>query len=430
MTNLLYLHSHDTGRFVQSYGYAMPTPHIQRLAEEGVLFRQAYNTSPTCTPSRASMLTGQYPHTCGMYGLAHRGFELAYPQHHLAYYLGAQGVLTVLAGMQHEHRDPHALGYQLVLPTATRQARDVAPSAVQFLDSHPRQPFYLSVGFEETHRPYPQAGPEDDPRYCLPPPLFPDNPTTRQDMANFMASARQFDQGVGLVLDALERNGLAEDTLVLCTTDHGVAFPRMKCNLTQQGMGVLLILRGPGGFNGGQVSDALVSQLDVFPTLVEAAGLPAPDWLQGVSLLPLVRQEASAVRETAFGEINYHCLYEPTRSARTLRWNYIRRFEVYPHVPLPDVDASPTKDFWVANGWIDQKPAREELYDLVFDPNEVHNLAGDPGHRAVLAEMRERLRAWMVETDDPLLQGPISAPKGAVLNPWDAASADDRNYVV
>jgi arylsulfatase A-like enzyme len=249
-------------------------------------------------------------------------------------------------------------------------------------------------------------------------------------MADFTASARQFDQGVGLVLDALERNGLAEDTLVLCTTDHGLDFPRMKCTLNQQGMGVLLILRGPGGLEGGQVIDALVSQVDLFPTLVEVAGLPSPDWLQGVSLMPLIRQEASAIRETAFGEINFHCVYEPTRSARTTRWNYIRRFEVYPHIPLPDVDASPTKDFWVENGWLDQAPVQEELYDLYLDPNEVHNLAGEREHLAVLSEMRERLRAWMVETGDPLLQGPIHAPSGAELNPWDADSADDRTYVV
>ena len=86
--NILYLHSHDTGRYVQPYGHPVPTPHIQVLAEEGVLFRQAFNASPTCTPSRAAMLTGQYPHSCGMFGLTHRGFELAHPEHHLAAFLG------------------------------------------------------------------------------------------------------------------------------------------------------------------------------------------------------------------------------------------------------------------------------------------------------------------------------------------------------
>jgi N-sulfoglucosamine sulfohydrolase len=438
--NILYIHSHDTGRTIQPYGYPVPTPHLQSLAEEGVLFRQAYNASPTCTPSRAALLTGQYPHSCGMFGLAHRGFALAHPDHHLAAFLGRQGYRTVLAGMQHEAIDPHTLGYAEVLPTATRHAADVGPAAVRFLTSGPRQPFFLSVGFEETHRPYAvadpaaadpaSAGPGEDPRYCQPPALFPDRPETRQDMANFKASARLYDQAVGEVLAALDETGLAEDTLVVSTTDHGLAFPRMKCNLNTHGMGVMLILRGPGGFMGGKVIDGLVSQLDLFPTLCEVAGLPAPDWLQGVSLLPLVKGAAAAARESVYGEINYHCVYEPTRSARTLGWNYIRRFQEYPHLPLPNCDSSPTKDLWVQNGWTGQEYAREELYDLTFDPQEMHNLASSPQHQAVLEEMRQRLLAWMEATADPLLVGPIPAPAGAELNPWDAASADDRNYIV
>lgn len=430
MINILYIHSHDTGRYIQPYGHPVPTPNIQRLAEESVLFRQAFNVSPTCTPSRASMLTGQYAHSCGMFGLAHRGFELAYPQHHLAAYLGTQGYLSVLAGMQHEHRDPYALGYKIVLNTPTRHARDVAPAAVRFLGSKPQQPFFLSVGFEETHRPYAEAGASEDPRYCLPPPLFPDTPETRQDMANFKASARWLDQGIGQVLAALEQFGLTQNTLVVCTTDHGLAFPRMKCNLNQHGMGVMLILRDPGRFSGGKVIDELVSHIDLYPTLCEAAGLPSPAWLQGVSLLPIVRQESSAAREAAFGEVNYHCVYEPMRSARTLRWNYIRRFESYPHVLLPNCDAGLTKEVWVQNGWGEDQPDMEELYDLVFDPNELNNLAGRPEHFKTLEEMRAKVETWMEETEDPLLRGPIQPPSGAELNPWDAASADDGNYIV
>jgi N-sulfoglucosamine sulfohydrolase len=430
MTNILYIHSHDSGRYVQPYGYPIATPNIQRLAQEGVLFRQAFTTSPTCTPSRASLLTGQYAHTCGMFGLAHRGFVLAHPDHHLANYLGRLGYQVVLAGMQHEHKDPRGLGYQDILATPTCLARDVAPAAVHFLSSAPRQPFFLSVGFEETHRPYAKAGSAEDPRYCLPPALFPDNPATRQDMANFKASAHQLDQGIGSVLNALEENGLAQDTLVICTTDHGQAFPRMKCNLNQHGMGVMLIMRGPGGFAGGQVIDALVSQIDVFPTLCEMFRLPSPTWLQGMSLMPLIRHEAGATRKVAFGEVNYHCVYEPMRSARTTYWSYLRRFENYPHVLLPNCDASPTKDFWMENGWTEQIPESEELYDLYFDPNEVSNLAGSPQRLSALTEMRELLNTWMVETNDPLLQGPIPAPPGAELNPWDAESADDRNFIV
>jgi arylsulfatase A-like enzyme len=238
------------------------------------------------------------------------------------------------------------------------------------------------------------------------------------------------DLGIDLVLQALERSGLADNTLVICTTDHGLAFPNMKCNLNQHGMGVMLILRGPGGFSGGKVVDALVSQVDLFPTICELAGLTAPEWLQGVSLLPLGRDENIPVREAVYADINFHCVYEPTRAARTPRWNYIRRFESYAHVPMPNVDASPTKDTWLANGWLEQTPAVEELYDLVFDPNEQHNLAGSPAYSEVLDEMRARLQAWMFDTDDPLLRGPIQPPPGAELNPWDADSAEHGNYIV
>src|SRR5579884_4288160 len=99
--NILYMHSHDTGRYVQPYGYAIPTPNIQRLAEEGVLFRRAFCTAPTCSPSRASLLTGQYAHCCGMLGLVNRGFELAHPERHLAHTLRAAGYRTILMGVQH-----------------------------------------------------------------------------------------------------------------------------------------------------------------------------------------------------------------------------------------------------------------------------------------------------------------------------------------
>src|SRR5204862_6618110 len=117
---------------------------------------------------------------------------------------------------------------------------------------------------------------------------IPDTPQTRQDIAAYKASARVMDEGVGLVLRTLEGAGLSGNTLVISTTDHGIAFPAMKCNLTDHGMGVSLILRGPGGFCGGKVSDAMVSHIDLFPTLCDLLQIERPGWLQGKSLLPLM----------------------------------------------------------------------------------------------------------------------------------------------
>ncbi len=430
LPNIVYIHSHDTGRYVQPYGYAVPTPNIQRLAEQGMLFRQAFSAAPTCSPSRAGLLTGQCAHSSGMIGLAHRGFSLNDYRQHIVHTLRAAGYHSALIGVQHVAMSAGNIGYDEVVPLASHSAEHVAPAAVEWLQ-HAPQPFFLSVGFSETHREFPEPGPQENARYCRPPATLPDTPRTRQDMAAFMTSARNLDEGMGAVLRALDAQGLAENTLVLCTTDHGIAFPGMKCNLTDHGVGVMLILRGPGGFRGGRVCDAMVSQIDLFPTICDLLSLPQPAWLQGRSLLPLVHGEAKEVNEEVFAEVTYHAAYEPMRAVRTPRWKYIRRFEEIRRrtsadgrsAPvLPNCDDGPSKDVWLEHGWRGRPVAAEQLYDLVFDPNESHNLSADPSLATVLAEMRGRLDRWMQATDDPLLCGPVPLPPGAIANDPDGLS--------
>ena len=436
--NILYIHSHDTGRYVQPCGHAVATPRIARLAGQGMLFTGAFCAAPTCSPRRAAMLTGQCAHSSGMLGLVHRGFALREPREHLAGFLREAGYFSALFGVQHEAGDPRTLGYELVWngrehapagPVSIdasqwrgdpNAAARVAPAAAEFLRSAPRQPFFLSVGFYETHRDFPPPTPEDDPERSLPPANLPDAPETRRDFAAFKASARALDAGVGAVLDALADAGLAENTLVICTTDHGIAFPGMKCNLTDAGIAVMLILRGPGGFSGGRVSDALVSHLDVFPTVCALAGAEPPGWLQGRSLLPLLRGELQEINEEVFAEVSYHAAYEPMRAARTKRWKYIRRFGGRTRPVLANCDDSPSKEVWVRAGWAERPVTAEQLYDLVFDPQERCNLAAEPAVQEALGEMRVRLERWMRATDDPLLAGPVAAPPGARVN-----SADD-----
>ena len=205
----------------------------------------------------------------------------------------------------------------------------------------------MSVGFFETHREFQAPTSVRDSLYSLPPPNLPDTVETREDMAAFKASARSLDQGIGSVLNELHRLGLAENTLVVCTTDHGLAFPRAKATLFDRGTGVMLLMRGPGGFTGGKVVDSMVSHLDLYPTLCEVAGAEAPDWLQGTSLLPLVRGEVGAVHDEIFTEMTFHAAYEPQRAIRTDRWKYIRRFHDYQHPVLANCDDSATKDLLV-----------------------------------------------------------------------------------
>jgi N-sulfoglucosamine sulfohydrolase len=425
--NILYLHVHDIGRYVQPYGYAVPTPNIQKLAERGILFRQAYCVSPSCSASRAALLTGQCCHTNGMLGLAHRGFELVDYGHHIVHTLRKAGYHSALIGTQHiaspPYRKAEDIGYDEIVPLDKDADRHEITRT--WLADPPGKPFFLSVGYSTTHRNFPEPGPDQDERYVRPPDPLPDTKETRHDFACFQRDAATLDDEFGQVLDALDEANLTDSTLVICTTDHGVAFPHMKCNLNGHGMGVMLVLAGPGGFEGGTACDALVSHVDVVPTVCDLLDIETPEWVEGRSLMPLIRGETEEVNEQIFGEVTFHASYEPMRSVRTQRWNYIRRYESRTRPVLPNCDDSVSKDLLMAAGWGERRPADEQLYDLLFDPNEACNRAGDEACADVLTDMRRRLDTWMEATNDPLLEGPVPLPKGAKANDPDGVSPQE-----
>jgi len=425
--NILYLHCHDAGRYIQPYGHAIPTPNIQKLSEEGVLFRQAFCANPTCSPSRASLVTGQWPHQAGMYGLAgNRGWTLADPSRHIANVLRDRaGYHSALSGVQHVLRKEDPSPYD-------QKMKSWGPGGgVEFLLGEPSEPFFLSVGLADPHRmgkgfsAPPDYASRTDPRYVRVPDPFPDTPETRRDIADYIDATKNMDRQMGQVLEALERSGLDERTLVICTTDHGIAFPDMKCNLTDHGLGVMLVMRGPGGFEGGRVIDSMVSHVDLFPTLCDLIEVDSPDWLVGESVMPLITGDRVSIHDEIFAELNIHAAYEPQRAVRTSRWKYIRHMDDNRHRRLPNCDESLSKDLWMAHGWThDNVLPEHRLYDLMFDPHERHNLADDPAHAGVLREMQDRLDRWMEATDDPLRRGEMPAPEGLELlvNEIDAPS--------
>ncbi len=424
--NILYIHSHDTGRYLQPYGHAIPTPNLQRLAESGALFRRAYCAAPTCSPSRAALLTGQSPHSAGMLGLANRHFRLRDFKQHIIHTLKTAGYSSALAGIQHLsgrrfHGGAQDVGYDRVL-TEDREHTHIA--AADFIRSNPAEPFWLTVGFFENHREFPTEH-DLNPDYVLPPAIFPDTPDTRQDMANYIAMARILDDKIGHVLGALDETGLRENTLVIYTTDHGIAFPDMKCNLTDHGIGVALIVDGPAPFQGGKAIDAMVSHIDIFPTLCDLLEIDRPHWLEGHSMLPLLSGERDSIRDQLFAEVSYHAAYEPKRAVRTERYKYIRRYDGRRSPVLSNIDDGLTKSEWLAAGYAESDIAPERLYDTLLDPLERVNLADSAGHAEALADMRARLERWMRDTDDPLLTGPVPAPPEAELNDPDGSSPSD-----
>jgi len=168
----------------------------------------------------------------------------------------------------------------------------------------------------------------------------------------------------------------------------------------------------------------------VFPTICEVAGIDPPEWLQGRSLVALASgAEPPGTRSEIFSELTYHAAYEPQRAIRTERFKYVRRFDDYPYPVLANCDDSPSKDAYLARGWGKRTVARESLHDLFFNPGEGRNVINDPDYADVASDLRNRLESWMEDTSDPLLDGPVPAPPGALINRQDQLSAGEPTSV-
>ncbi|WP_158564409.1 sulfatase family protein, partial [Jiangella anatolica] len=308
---MVLIHWHDVGTHLGAYGHGdVTSPAVDGLAAEGLRFDRAFCTTPLCSPARGSLFTGRYPHANGLMGLVNRGWEYRPGERTAPSLLSELGYRTALIGQQHESHDPSRLGFDEVWAWPAGRARcgPVAERAVAWLEAGPAEPFFLTVGFFETHRPYPvEEYPPVDPVSVRVPAYLPDNEDTREDLAGFLGSVRVADAATGRVVEAVERAGLAGSTLVLFTTDHGIAFPRAKGTLYDPGIGVALLARPPRSWGVAPgASDGLVSHVDVVPTLLELAGGEVPAFVQGQSFAGVLRGEPGPRRGEVFAEKNYH----------------------------------------------------------------------------------------------------------------------------
>ncbi|WP_168121508.1 sulfatase [Paenibacillus sp. HB172176] len=440
--NIIYMHSHDTGRWIEPYGYRVPTPNLQKLSDEGTLFRKAFSACPTCSPSRSALLSGMTPHSNGMIGLSHLGFHLNQPKRHLANYLQEQGYDTVLSGVQHEIAPSHTeeLGYGLDLNKVNTgkdaTERDVlsAELAADYVRSKgDGKPFFLSLGLFHTHRSgagFPKAPEfgEVDPNTVMPPYPLGDHAETRSDMAQFIDSAKVMDHCVGLLLRSVEEAGIADETMIIYTTDHGPAFPEMKGQLKDTGIGVSLLVKWPAacGIGEGTTIDSQVSHLDIFPTICELIGSKPPAGLQGCSLLPLATGTGMREKSFIFAETNYHVAYEPSRCIRSERYKLIRLYGPDDRKVLCNIDDSPSKSWWLERGFSGEKAEKVQLYDLALDPYETRNVASDHRYQKIYEELSIHLDEWMKETNDELCHGTIPAPVGAIVKSRANISPSDK----
>ena len=425
--NILLLHCHDIGRFLGCYGNpTVRTPNLDQLATQGVRFDGAFASAPQCSPSRASLFTGRWPHSNGVLGLTHGDFawDLNDGERHLARELSTVGYRTTLIGVHHEstarsdHEIAERLGFDEVATGGL--APMVADRTIERLESMDRsKPFYLQVGFIEPHR---MGGSRDaegvmgflgdhiepDTTFgTAVPPYLVDDEGARTELAELQGAAHEMDRGVGRILDCLTAQGLDEDTVVLFTTDHGIALPRAKCSLYDPGLEVALILRWSGRDWRG-VHDHLVSNLDVVPTLLELVGAEVGPHIQGRSLLPVLEGGDYQPRDEVFGEFTYHNYYDPRRSVRTRTHKLIANFSSAP-------DSMDPGQSWNRRSTPRVDPMRNhhptiELYDLSVDPVELTNVADVPEYAEVRADLLARLSTWMRDTDDPLLAGAVTSP--------------------
>jgi N-sulfoglucosamine sulfohydrolase len=418
--NILQIICHDLGHHIGCYGIrTVHTPTLDRLATEGVRFANSFCTSPGCSPSRAALATGRYPHSNGVLGLAHAhfGWQLAPGERHIARLLADSGYHTLLFGLQHVTYHRESLGFSEI--HGDRPADGVAENIEQWLSTtgtlHPTpytlHPFYAEVNFFEPHRPFDFGGVAPDRSAGVQVPAFlPDNEAAREELAAMQGAIRKVDEAVARILAAIDKAGLTENTLVLFTADHGIAFPRAKTTLYDPGIETALLMRWPdGGIAGGRVVEELISNVDIVPTLLEAAGAAVPDNVQGRTFLPLLQGQPSTPRTAVFAEKTYHELYDPQRCIRTARHKLIQHFEVASRAyASTDITDGPTYKT-MANDLAKER-SMLELYDLQQDPAEQQNLANDPANRSLVADLGRQLRTWMHETEDPLLHGPIASP--------------------
>lgn len=437
--NVLYLNTHDIGRYLSAYGAPVETPNLMSLAKDGACFTNCHCASPTCSPSRGALLTGQYPHSNGLVGLSHRGFVLN-GEHHLASFLQSCGYETVISGVQHEVllHEEQRIGYQknlnppeyynTTLPECERltiQDEMAGRNAAAYLRAREPgdKPFFLAVGFGSTHRAYPRVPEGYEYDYVQVPKALPNTPENRKDMAALHIAIQKMDGLCGDVLNALKESGEYDNTLILFTTDHGLPMPMMKCTAYDDGTGVSLLMCWPGMKRRHAVYDAMISHVDVFPTICDILGLSKPQWLQGKSFLT-ESGEICQPEDCVFAEINYHIAYEPVRAVRTNRYKYILHGERgYPCCTPAHVDDSDPKEGFRQAGYFQMPIPAEELYDLAIDPQERCNLADSMAYVDVLNEMRDKLAAWQIRTEDPLkTEGTVPMGNTAIASTMDSYS--------
>lgn len=424
--NILFCIADDWGKHAGVYGdKVVQTPNFDRLAKEGVLFTNAFCGSPSCTPSRATILTGRYPHQNEESGNLWSTLQIKLPnyaqllaQH--GYHVGLErkgwGPGNFKVGGYEQN--PAGKGYQ---------------NFEEFLAKRPQgQPFCYWFGSQDPHRDYVKGTGKAaglNPQQVRVPAYWPDQLEVREDILDYYYEVQRFDQEVGALIKKLEAIGELENTFIVVTSDNGMPFPRAKANIYDAGTNLPLVFYWKNQLSPRK-TDTFMSFVDFAPTFLEVAGVPIPNMVTGKSLLPLLQGKSQVHRKEVFLERERHANVRrgdrsyPIRAIRNTDYLYIQNLspdqwpvgdpQLYFAVgPYGDVDPSPTKKLVLSDTvayakyyqLIFAKRPAEELYDLRKDPEQLKNIAQSPAYQKEKSKLKAQLEQWRKDTQDPRMAG-------------------------
>jgi N-sulfoglucosamine sulfohydrolase len=441
--NILFIIADDLGKYTGSYGVkSIHTPNIDKLAAQGTRFDMAFASTASCSASRSVIYTGLHTHQTGQYGHTHDWNHFSVFEHieSAPKIFNALGYQTGIVGKIHV-APPSVFSWEVRDDSGTRDIKWFAERVEAFFEqaNQTNRPFYLTVAYTDPHRDATRGGfgnvetadlditlPHYRPEDVEVPAFLTDVPEVRTELTEYYRSITRFDAGVGLLLKALEQQGLSESTLVIVTSDNGPPFLNSKTTLFEPGVCLPLIVKKPNA-KPGVVNPNLISYIDFLPTLIDWAGAKdkvssggkSPPRL-GRSFLPILESSealpAEKWQQQIFGSHTFHEVqnYWPTRFTRTARFKYHRNIAWRLDFPF-------ATDLYGSLSWdgirntkppvlVGQRPLKnyifrpqEELYDIENDPQEIHNLVEEKEFSDVLKELRKKTEAWQLQTEDPWL---------------------------
>jgi N-sulfoglucosamine sulfohydrolase len=425
--NVLLITSDDLGKQLSCYDDdIIQTPNIDKLAERGFMFHNAYVSQASCSSSRSSILTGTYPHTNGQLGLAHHGFELNKEYPNIASVLKQKGYKTGIIGKLHVNpvaQFPFDFDRKNYL-----EARDVEMVACRvdsFLSMSGKEPFFLYVNYSDPHVPFYREFNGHPTREVNSTDVHSlefqgvNDPQQLQRIADYYCCVRRLDEGIGLLMEKLEKNGVLQNTLIIFVSDHGAAFARGKAASYESSLNMPYFVSCPSFIKAKQVSRAMVSTVDIFPTILNILNIAIPSDVQGISILPILKNEKTEVRNYLFAEFNYHlhslASFYPQRVIRDDRYKLIFNLPsslIFNGNTSIDGDeayqfsqASKYDGTWVREAFNRlNNPPSIELFDLYTDPYEKIDLSGNPDFVNKREELLQQLLTWMENTNDPFLK--------------------------